>query len=288
MSKDANIVVTFSQPMNQAATQAAYQSTDIPAGGVTFGWNVSGMQMTINPNADLVYVATTDPNAAPKKYSFTLTNAATDLAGNRLASTNSSFSTLKVVTSTFTSTDALTQTAINTGAVTGGVVLNVGDNDGNSTLRGFVSFDIASLPSALTGGRILGAKLHYYALPSLGSPFEDLATCPGGAAGICTHLIIESVIYGSELGSGDFDAPALRAVRSYRQGRIQEPPFGSNAVDVLTSVQDDLDNRVAREGRSQFRYRFAKLTDADHEPDTLDVAKTGPNKPSLEVVYLYP
>lgn len=271
--------------MNQAATQAAYQSVSLPAGDVTFNWNASGTELTINPNADLVYLATTDSNAAPRTYSFSLTNAATDLAGNKLANTNVSFSTFKVVTNTFTSTDALTKSVASAGGFALG--LFVGDLYDNVALRAFVSFDIASLPAVLTGARILDAKLTYDVDAIFGSPTEDLVTCSGGTAGVCTHLIIESVNYGFALEVADFDVPAIRVVRSYRQGRVEELT-SSNTVNALTSVQDDLDNRATRGGRSQFRYRFSRLTDGDNKVDFLVLPKANTRKPSLEVVYLYP
>ena len=101
IAKNADIVITFSEKMNQAATQAAYQSTDLPASGVTFNWNADGTVLTINPNADLAYTA------AGKTYSFSLSTTATDVAGNALPATTSSFKTFKQITTTINSTAAL-------------------------------------------------------------------------------------------------------------------------------------------------------------------------------------
>jgi hypothetical protein len=288
VTKDANIVVTFSEPMNQAATQAAYQSVDLPAGDVTFGWDASGTQLTVNPNTDLTYLATTDSAAAPKMYSFSLTNTATDLAGNKLANKSSSFSTLKQVTNILTVADTKTLTSDGRVFFGPGVNMAVGDDSSNTTYRSFVSFDIGSLPATLTGARILDANLKYEVVSVNFSPFEDLATCSGGAAGICTHLIIESVNYGPALEATDFEVAPLREVRAYRQRVVQEPTVGDNTVNVLTSVQDDQDNRATRGGRSQFRYRFSKLTDADKTPDALLIKGGLSSSPSLEVVYLFP
>ena len=53
---NANIVVTFSEPMDPVRRlRTAYQSADIPNAGVTFGWSADDTVLTIDPNSDLLY-----------------------------------------------------------------------------------------------------------------------------------------------------------------------------------------------------------------------------------------
>ena len=92
VTADAKIIVTFSKPMDQAATQAAYQSADLPSTGVTFDWNAAATEMTVKPNAPLIYATGSDPNAVvAKAYAFRLTSTAKDKTGNALVEVNSSW-----------------------------------------------------------------------------------------------------------------------------------------------------------------------------------------------------
>ena len=101
VARTANIVVTFSEKMNQAATQAAYESTDLVRANVTFSWNAAGTVLTINPVTDLSYTS------FGKTYLFALTSKATDVAGNALPTTVSNFRTFRQLTTSIESTAAL-------------------------------------------------------------------------------------------------------------------------------------------------------------------------------------
>ena len=70
---NANLTVTFSEAMNQAATEAALSV--IPNIDCTVSWDASGTILSCNPDADL---------AADTSYSATVDTGATDLAGNAL------------------------------------------------------------------------------------------------------------------------------------------------------------------------------------------------------------
>jgi len=67
------IVVVFDEPMDQAATEAAFSTNPGVTG--TFSWNGAGDTMTFTPDADLAYTTT---------YTVTITTGAMDLAGNTL------------------------------------------------------------------------------------------------------------------------------------------------------------------------------------------------------------
>ena len=136
VAKSANIVVTFSEKMNQAATQLAYQSSDLPASGVTFNWNAAGTAMTIDPNVDLLYTST------GKTYTFGLTTTATDIAGNALPAT-SSFKTFRQITTSITSTPALDGWVRPDGLVDTTSELRIGDSGdvSNATYRSCLRFE---------------------------------------------------------------------------------------------------------------------------------------------------
>lgn len=278
VAKDANIVVTFSEKMNQAATQAAYQSTDLPASDVTFSWNPAGTVMTINPNADLLYTA------AGKTYAFSLTTTATDIAGNALPATNSSFKTFKQITTTLSSTPALDGWVRSEGLVnTDNTSMLVGDSGSvdNATYRGYLSFDLTPLPASLTSTNIQSAKLTVHQQSVSGTPYADLKT--GVLPLLSSYLLVDHVNYGTGLTPSDFDAPVL----SNQGNLITTPTVGDYSKSVLDALKDD---RTNNRTRSQYRLRFAKLTDGDGNFDaaSLTSGDSATNKPTLEVTYLIP
>ncbi|WP_192930894.1 Ig-like domain-containing protein [Deinococcus sp. AJ005] len=273
VAKDANIVVTFSEKMNQAATQAAYQSTDLPAASVTFSWNAGGTALTINPNADLAYTA------LGKTYSFSLSTTATDIAGNALPATNSNFKTFKQITTTLSSTPALDGRVRSDGeVVTNDGSLYIGDSAtvGNATYRSYLSFDLAGLPAALTSANILAANLTVNQYAVAGSPYTDLDV---GAS----DLMLDHVNYGTSLTAADFDP----TVYSNQGDIISSPTLGNYTKSVLSALKDDRTNSRVR---SQYRLRFAKLTDGDGNADIayLRSGDSATDKPSLVVTYLIP
>jgi hypothetical protein len=82
---DTNIVITFSEAMDRVSTQAAYQSADVPAAGVTFTWNAANTVLTVNPNANLAYAEGQVPTAVTaREFAISITDTAEDAAGNAL------------------------------------------------------------------------------------------------------------------------------------------------------------------------------------------------------------
>jgi len=70
---NTNIVVTFTEEMDQANTEGAFEI--VPAAAGSFSWNAGGDVLTFNPSSDLV---------GATSYTVTIYVAATDLAGNTL------------------------------------------------------------------------------------------------------------------------------------------------------------------------------------------------------------
>ncbi len=75
-----NVVITFSEAMNQSATKTAFSlkkaGSSTKLGG-SYSWNVAGTELTFNPSANLL---------ANTHYDVAITTAAKDLAGNPLGS----------------------------------------------------------------------------------------------------------------------------------------------------------------------------------------------------------
>jgi Bacterial Ig-like domain len=49
VARDGLIVVTFNHPMDAVATEAAYESSDLPATALDFSWDETGTTLTLHP-----------------------------------------------------------------------------------------------------------------------------------------------------------------------------------------------------------------------------------------------
>jgi hypothetical protein len=160
----ANIVITFSEAMNQTSVQNAYSSARLPPAQVTFSWNTGGTILTITPNSPLLYATGTSPTIAATLFTFQISTAATDLAGNSLAATfASSFTTLRRITSSVPGTNIFNLydgTPIGPSGVVP-IACNPSTLDGNnvgrevslaftSIRRLFITFQIPSAPAGVT------------------------------------------------------------------------------------------------------------------------------------------
>jgi hypothetical protein len=83
---DADIVVTFSEPMHRVETEKAYGSLDLPTKNVTFLWSNGDRTLTIHPDKGLEYGHFTEADAVPfdQTYAYILASEGRDVAGNRL------------------------------------------------------------------------------------------------------------------------------------------------------------------------------------------------------------
>jgi hypothetical protein len=95
---DADIVVTFSEPMNRVETEKAYSSLELPTKNVTFSWSNGDRRLTIHPDDGLEYGAWTLASATnhDQIYTYVIGRTARDVAGNRLeADWTASFTMLR-------------------------------------------------------------------------------------------------------------------------------------------------------------------------------------------------
>ncbi|GEM81969.1 Ig-like domain-containing protein [Meiothermus hypogaeus] len=267
IARNINIEITFSEPMDKASTQTAFQITS-PAGVTgTFSWPSSN-RMVFNPSSDFAYGT---------NVTWQVTNAAKDLAGNTLASTvTHSFRVIRQKTVNLESQAALDGFVYNTGSVyTTSIGLAVGDTSANTSMRGFLSFDLSPLVTD-SATNITSATLYAYQYLVMGAPYTDL----GGS------LRAESVNYGPSLDATDFETSVL----SYTYTLSTNDTAGWKSVSVLSKVRDDYTNRVARGNRSQFRLRFPTTTNVDGGSDYayFYTGDASSYKPYLQVTYEYP
>jgi hypothetical protein len=306
VTKDKAITVTFSEPMNQAATQNAFQSTDLPYNSVTFSWDKDGKILTILPNKPFEYLETKDPFAIPLSYKYSLTNTATDIVGNKLTGISTSFSTMKKVSSTISSTDDLTGGVWSDGSVKSADCPKIclGDDISNRQLRGFVDFSLKLLPSKVTPNNILSASLSFLVeLTYTGNPYLNLLyDCQYDPydyrADMCYTVALESLYYGRTLTRDAFEIAPISEVTRYlmtdgdrytgQEVEQHRPVHTWNSVDVLKAVQTDLTNKIPQDYHSQYRVRFLKPSNFDGKADYIVMDNAGSNRPKLELVYLAP
>ncbi len=279
-----NIVIRFSEPMNKASGQAAYQSSSsrMKPSEVSFNWNAAGTTLTINPNSNLLYKSITSLGTVAFTYIYKITDTATDLAGNPLANPQTvRFKTLRRMThKLYSSIDGFMRSD---GQVKNtDVFLLIGDGSAaaaNKQFKSFVGFNISTLPSSIT--KIEKATFSAYQYLVLGNPYTDLKIGT-------TKLQIQHVYFGSLLNFADFNTPVLR-----NEGNLStSTSLGYKYNDVTISLKDDYAKRASRLYSSQYMLSFPKISDYDAATDAVAFyAKeySGTSKdPRLVIVYLLP
>ena len=291
---DAKIIVTFSQPMDQAATQAAYQSSDLPASSVGFTWDASSTVLTIKPNAALEYAKGITFTTAATAYALTLTGTAKDKTGIALVPLTSAFTTLRVITTTLVSDDTRNGTVESDSSVTTGKYsfVVVGDSNKNVGARGFFSFDLSSVAGNRPGSDLSRATLKLFKSYNEGDPYQNLApSCdPNVQCDQYASMNLDHVDYGPSLGGNDFYTPTLAALGVIDTLYVNFKTY--TRADVLAAVRDDLANRDIRENRSQYRLSFPMLTDGNDKTDLVYFHYESPSatatRPLLVLEYLIP
>lgn len=266
---DAKIVVTFSEPMNRAETEAAYASTELPKDAVQFAWNAAGTELTVSPKSPLAYAKADGLASAAKKYAVAIGGGAKDLAGNALAAPASTeFATLREF---FTPAPLVTGAS---GRLTVGNSLSaianpasyfVGDGDADQTISSFFTFDLAALPQ---GAEIAEALFITRQTGVTGSPYPDL-----GAGAMLARTSFTT-----------FAGNPLNNAASTVIGPLSTTAdVGARQLAVTATVAADLAERVAKNDRSQFRLAFPMATDGTGDIDRADFLT-----PELSITYLLP
>jgi Bacterial Ig-like domain len=273
IEEDQVITITFSERMNQAATEAAYQSPSLPP--VTFTWNAAGTILTIQPNDPIPYSYQVDTALS---YTFSVSGAAKDAAGNSLALLSSSFSTLRAFyTECFGIASLDGQVNSNQSFSATDQFIVIGDFGDNLSSRGFFSFDLTTcIPAGALANKAVLKDIYKQQIagnpPALGS------------------MLLEHVNYGNSLGADDYNTPVLTNLGIFDS---TSAPAGTRIdTDVTRAVQNDLDNRATRSNRSQYRLRFGTDSNNDNNADYVRFHPTeapgGVFIPLLQVDYLIP
>jgi hypothetical protein len=275
-------VITFSERMNQSATQSAYQSasTGIRPADVTMSWNAEGTVLTINPVADLSYATGSSTSVVALVYAYTVTNTATDIAGNALSSINVAFRTMRQISQDLPGIPDLSGTVSADGSAAGAAcwffitLICPGDTTTNAQLKGFLSFDMTGVPA---GAQVTVANLRVF-------QWQVVATPYGGALG--GGLRAEHVNFAT-MNLAAFNLVPLSTIGVVSN---DADPEEYKTISVLAAVQNDYANRAARGNRSQFRLQFPNASDFDGVADFTailpDLGEDGGSK--LAVTYLIP
>lgn len=263
------ISVTFSEQVDKASAQSAFAITSPGGHGAgTFTWTADGLTMTFDPAIGFAYGDTV---------TCRVSKAVKDLAGNFMSSdVGFSFTVVRQASLTLFSDAARDGTVWSVdGAFVIGLALYPGDNALNAYGRGFVSFDLGSLPASVTA--ITGATLGLYQESGVysGAPYDSLGP-----------LYAERVDYGPTLDASDLTLAALDAA-TYTLSTTATTEW--KTVDVRPSAIAAWADRAVIGGRIQFRLRFANNTDNDLAGDTvaLTSGNATANEPYLVVTYEY-
>jgi len=275
VANDVEIVITFSEPMDQAATEAAYQSEGIPSSQVSFAWNDAGTELTITPDAPLAYPTGASPDQVPvRRINFFVSASAQALDGVELASPEEfSFSLLRQIDTTLPAQQNrdLTGSWRSNDTYGQGVcarnqqTICVGDTGtGGEQYKGFISFDLGLLPTSMA--RLSSARLNLQITQRPGNPFNGL-----GALAL-DHASFDAI------GPDAFDADPLSEI-----GNIANA--GNTGTVLRVDVRDAVEADLGERSLSQFRLQFEQVTDDDGNADTL--ISTWDTQ-SIDVSYLIP
>ena len=270
---DAEIVITFSEPMDKVATQAAYQSSDIPAASAALSWNDAGDVLTITPNEPLALGEGYDPDEVEAlTYQVAITTAARDLAGNELEENFvAEFATTRLILEMSLPLSEGLYGWIRQDGATTNATMAAGDsgeqNNQNAQYKGFMSFDLDTLPEGIQS--FVAAEMRLYQTTCNGTPYEDLGNLRA---------------YDIEFDSLDvtaFQAPSLAEV-----GVLSDDPApGIRPIDVTSFVMEDYE---AGRTQTQFRMEFDEATDLNQDVDRAVFSTTGTYPAALPILYTIP
>lgn len=272
---DASIVLTFSEAMDRASTQAAYLSEVIPSNSVSFEWSEGDTVLSIVPSTPPAYASGADAELVEaRRVAFFLSASASSQSGSPLARPYEfSYSLLRQVElSVFAIQDRDLSGSFRSNDTYGAgqcardeVNMCVGDvrvAGSSQQMRGFISFEALPLPDEISQ---LSAELTLEITGMSGNPFGNL----GGL--VLEHLSFEAI------GADAFGADALEEI-----GLIASD--GGAGSQINADVSSAL---LASSGSElyQYRLRFEDATDGDNNSDAIVSAW---DTQRLDVSYLIP
>jgi hypothetical protein len=280
--EDAVLVIEFSEPMDQLSVQNSLDTTDFA--GVKFAWSNDDRTLTITPDEPLLYAKSIDPDGLSAiEYALAIGTNATDRAGNPLAQEGqTSFTTLREISVTVDDINELSA-SVTPSKVSRALDADVyiGD-DGAGGLavasRGVVTMDLSSLPDETV--EISSATFKSFQSGTNGLVFVELGA-----------LLMEHVTF--DVTGGSFATatnPDCNAAFNIAPLSNVGTLMGSDAdinveLDATAQVQDDLENRAARNDRSQYRMRLFDDLNLDNGLDGVSLHR---DFFKLDLVYLLP
>lgn len=280
--EEAVVVIEFSEAMDQLSVQNSLNTNDL--GAVAYDWSNDSKTLTVTPSELLRYAEGIDPDALDAiQYVATLGIGGTDEAGNALAQGSQTiFTTLREISVTVEDINELTA-AVNPGEVVGtpNNDVYIGD-DGQGALakasRAVVTMDLSSLPDDSV--EISAATFHAFQSATFGQVYVELGA-----------LLMDHATF--DVTGGDFDTAtdldcnfAFNLEELAPVGVLMDSEEDVNVeLDVTEFVQDDLENRVDRNDRSQFRFRLVSDQNLDGGKDGVSLHR---DFFELDVVYLVP
>ncbi|WP_457637705.1 Ig-like domain-containing protein [Oceanithermus sp.] len=274
------IVLTFSEPMDAAATEEAFSLTD-SAGAplpVSFTWEDGGRRLRAAPETPLAY----SPDDNYLNYRYYLSTGARDRAGNPLANpVEATFSTLRTLTVVRDSVPSLDGAVSSLGFVyndpndpTLYTQARTGDTAADIGVRSYFAFDLQGL--AFDPADVAFARLNLYNVALYGAPF--------GSGGL-GNLVPEAVSYleNDSLDAADYALDATDALDPVTAW----PAGGAIVLELGDWVKESMN---AGSRYLQVRLRFEQESDGDGAEDSVNPA-TGENSdhpPRLEIGYYTP
>jgi hypothetical protein len=243
------IVIEFSEPMDQEATEAAYVSLELPANEVAFSWNEEATQLTITPNDDLDYAAGWIPEDVTANHFQYALAGAKDVAGNLLENTQVGFDTARLILAQA----PLIELASGTIQMTSGATvatIGAGDTSTGAAYRGYASFELPPLPEDRLDLLVQFQTQQSYVN---GAPFTNLVTEDRGLCLMAASFSNAEDVQLSELSEplGDLST---------------DPELGGRLVDVTEMVEALYQNEASW---AQFIIEFATPTDGVGDGDVV-------------------
>lgn len=278
LERKPTIKVTFSEPMNRAATEAAISFTT-PAGFTpgAFSWNASSTELRFAPTSEFTHGTSV---------AWRIADSAQDAAGNKLlAETVKNFRVIRLSTAII-NFDPDTSGSVGAPSyfrqTTFYNIVSVGDDGGYNIDRLFFGFQLNSLPDNLT--RVVSSRLKWPVGMVIGDPLSKF-----GALLLEPVDVGDVIDYSFEVTNpetiADYHAAALAPAVAVTL--LDKPLRGD--VDVTSWTAQDWQNRNLRNKRTQYRLRFESPNNADQVKDQLNSdSESNPTMAALWVTYEYP
>lgn len=273
VAEDGEIVIVFSQAMDRQATEAAYESEDLPSAAVSVTWSDDDTTLTLRSLEPLRYSQT----VPAREYRWGFGDRARDRLGRALPAQSFRFSTLREATLDVPVDPERTGNWTSFGSeginnclrkplkASYAPTVCVGDDLYDARYVGLLSFDLSALPAnvvAFSSVRLLASATLHGSPDKLGaSRFEHVSFDELGDAALSSAGSLLGPIYGGQ---------------SFPSKTQLELSF-----DLTRTLSDDF---RAGSSRSQYRLRFERGS----ENGVWDDLELPTSQIRLSVVYLVP